>query len=119
MEVEFYCSSNGTNYVKDVIMDQPPKVVKKIWRQLNRVEKYNLNFLTRAGVMKKLHGYELWEIIVNFGNICYRIFCVIREKTYHLLHMFIKKSNSTPYKEIKTALNRAADLDYKLSFARS
>lgn len=119
MEVEFYCSASGTNYIKEFIVGQSPKAAKKIWRQIKRLEGCNLTFLSQAGIIKKLHGYDLWEICVDFGNMCFRILFVIRNITCHLLHGFLKKSNNTPKREIETALRRTKDLDYQLSFTIS
>ena len=98
-------------------MGQPAKAIKTIYRQLKRVGDYELNFLVHAGIIKKLKGYAIWEIIIDFNNVCYRIFCVIRNAVLCLVHGFIKKSNRTPAREIKTALSRIRDLDYKLSLA--
>lgn len=117
MEVEFFSSSGGTYYVGKFIKQQQPKVVKAIYRQLERIERLELNYLTRAGIMKKLHGYNLWEIIVNTGKAFYRIFCVVRENICYLLHGFKKTSNYTKKKEIVTALNRAKQLDLQLALA--
>lgn len=117
MEIEFYHSASGTYYVKEFIMEQQPKAVKAIYRELERIGKYQLSVLTRAGIIKKLHGYDIWEVMVDSGKVCYRIFCAIRKTVCHLLHGFIKKSNKTHLKEIKTTLNRIKDLDYQLSLA--
>lgn len=116
MDIKFHCSSGGRYYVEDSIFDQPPKTVKKIRRDLGLLQKYGLNFMTKSGNMKKLQGYDMYEIIIDFNKICYRIFCVIRQTTCWLLHMFIKKTPNTPLKEIKTALQRVVNLDLKLGF---
>lgn len=115
MEISFYSTSGGTNHVKEFIEDLPPKTVKKITRQLELLEKYGLHFLTKSGTMKKLRGYDIYEMMVAFNKVCYRIFCVIRNATCWLLHIFIKKSNSTPQKEISTTLGRIRDLDLQLA----
>lgn len=112
MEVQIYYSSAGTYYVSDFISSRPDKDKKKIMRNLELVENYGFNFVTHSGTMKKLHGYKLYEIVIKY-KVGYRIFCVIREKTCWLLHIFIKKSNSTPRREIETALQRARDLDIR------
>jgi len=117
MEVEFYCSSSGRNYVGEFIMGIPPKAVKKVYRQLELLKKYGVNFLTHSGTMKKLHGYDIYEMIIDFDKVCYRIFCVIRKAVCWLLHIFVKKSPHTPQREIDTAVKRARDLDYQLALA--
>jgi len=117
MEVEFFCSAEGTNYVGDVIESQLPKGIKKIERQLELIEEMGINYFTYSGCAKKLHGFDLYEIMVSFGKMCYRIFCVIRNTTCWLMHMFVKKSNDTPRREIDTALNRVKILDRRLALA--
>lgn len=119
MEVSFYSTSGGTYQVKEFIEGLPPKTVRKITRQLELLEKYGLHFLTKSGTMKKLQGYDIYEIVVDFNKVFYRIFCVIRNATCWLVHMFTKKSNSTPIREITTALNRIRDLDRQLALAIS
>lgn len=115
MGVEFYCSATGTDYVGDYILGLPAKIQKKIERELELIEKYGFNFLTHSGYAKKLHGYDMYEIIVNFGSLCYRIFCVIRNTTVWLLHIFLKKTNGTPIREINTALSRSKELNLALN----
>ncbi len=117
MEIEFFTSSGGRCYVGEFIEDLPNNTQAKITKRLELLEKHGVNFVTHAGIMKKLHGYELFEIIVNFGKIFYRILCVIRAKTCWLLHMFIKKSRETPAREIETAQNRMRELDLRLALA--
>lgn len=119
MIVETYCSSSGTYYVQETLAKLPPKAVKKIVGRLKLLRQYGVNFLTHSGTMKKLQGYDLYEIVVDFNKVFYRIFCVIRQATCWLLHLFAKKSNDTPLREIKTALQRAKDLDVRLALVIS
>ncbi|MBI4067536.1 type II toxin-antitoxin system RelE/ParE family toxin [Candidatus Gottesmanbacteria bacterium] len=111
MDIQFYTSSNTRNYVGEFIEGLPAKAKKKIIRQLKLLEKYGHNFID----MKKLKGCQLYEITINFNNIGYRILCAIKQTVCWLLHMFIKKSNDTPKKEINTALGRARDLELSLA----
>lgn len=115
MKIDFYCSTGGKYYVKEFISGLPPKTVKKVVRQLELLEKHGLNFVTHSGTMKKLQGYDIYEIKIDFNKICYRIFCVMRKATCWMLHMFIKKSNFTPVREIMTAMSRAQNLDLQLA----
>lgn len=114
MEIQYYCSSGGTNYVGDFIMVLPVKAAKKVRRRLGLVTKYGINFMTHSGTVKKLHGYDLYEIVINFNKVFYRIICSIKNGICWLLHMFTKKSNNTPIREIRTAVQRSRDLDIQL-----
>jgi phage-related protein len=120
MRIEVFSSSSGTYYVKEQLADIPPKAMKKITGKLQLLEKHGMNFVTYAGtVMKKLKGYDLYEIVVDFNKMFYRIFCVIRNATCFLLHMITKKSNNTPLHEIKVAVQRARELDLQLALAKN
>lgn len=110
MVVKFWTSSSTRNYVGEFIEGLPVMAQKKIIRQLELLEKYGRNFID----MKKLKGYDLCEITINFNNIGYRILCVIKNAVCWLLHIFVKKSNETPQREINTALKRAKELNYCL-----
>lgn len=113
MEIQFYTSSTTRNYVGEFIEGLPVKARKKIIRQLKLLEKYGHGYID----MKKLKGCDLYEITINFNNIGYRILCVIKQTVCWLLHMFIKKSNDTPQRELNTALGRAKALDLSLAIA--
>ena len=56
--------------------------------------------------MKKLKGYDLYELRIKFNNAIYRILLMIVETSSWLLHIFIKKTDYTPQKEIDIALVR-------------
>ncbi|MBI2596719.1 type II toxin-antitoxin system RelE/ParE family toxin [Candidatus Daviesbacteria bacterium] len=77
---------------------------RKISRVISFIEIYGLT--TAIPHIKKLTGTPLWEIrILGRDNI--RIFyATLISDSILLLHGFIKKSQSTPDKEINTALNR-------------
>lgn len=115
MTIETWKSASGRDYVKENIERLPLKPKKKIIRMLDLFEKYGPKFMQQAGYMKKLTGYAIYELIIDFNKICYRIFCVIRETACWLLLFFIKKSPGTPLREIKTALARAKELDLFLA----
>lgn len=114
MTVEVWTSSGTQDHVGEFIEELPAKTQKKIIRDLELVEKYG----TRFANMKKLKGNGLYEIKIRYNKIAYRIFCVIRDASCWLLHAFVKKSNSTPLREISTALYRSRELDNYLAFAR-
>lgn len=90
MKIRFYCSSGDRYYVEEFIVDLAhtlPKAVKKIRRDLGLLEKYGVSFMTKSGNMKKLQGYDMYEIIIG----CYRIFCVVRQAACWLLTCLSKR----------------------------
>lgn len=60
---------------------------------------------------KKVSGTDFWELrILGKDNI--RIFCIGNKKDVHIVHVFSKKKQKTPPKEIKVAENRINNLDF-------
>jgi phage-related protein len=107
MEVKYWTAAYTRDYVAEFIEKQPVKMQKKIFRDLDLVEKYGTGFAN----MKKLHGYNMHEIKIK---AC-RILCAVRGAVCWLLHAFIKKSGNTPPHEIKTAFRRMKELDTHLA----
>ena len=60
--------------------------------------------ILRPPYIKKLQD-KLYELRVS-GKVAVRIFYTIVDGKYYLLHGFKKKTEKTPLKEIKTALDR-------------
>jgi len=58
--------------------------------------------------MKKLQR-DLFELRVS-GKVAIRIFYSVIKREFYLLHAFKKKSEKTPAKEIKIAIDRAKEL---------
>jgi phage-related protein len=116
MKIEYYTSSGGESYVEEVILMQAPKMIKKILKTIDMIIDWGVGPSSRAGMMKKLHGYDLYEILVDFNKIFFRILCVLKDGVLYLLSAFCKKSPNTPDREIDTALKRAKQLNTLLAF---
>lgn len=102
-KVVYYTSPSGDNPVQD-FLDQYPQVDAKATRILFNIKEYGLDSVIPH--LKKLSGTPLWEIRI-LGQDNARILYVARkEKQILVLHVFIKKTNKTPSKEIKIALDR-------------
>lgn len=61
------------------------------------------NFTNLTGLVKKLKGFPLWELKIKSIRILY---CTFDNGAVFLLHMFVKDSNKTPARHIKTAMKR-------------
>jgi phage-related protein len=111
MDIRFYTSQSGVEYVSEFIKEKisDVKAKNKILRRLELLEKYDLLNAIRSRLIKKLHGYDLYEIVIDHNRVFYRILCSIGRNTCWLLHMFKKKSNNTPAEDIETALNRSTN----------
>lgn len=80
----------------------------KIDRVIACLREYGIN--TGPPYVKKVSGTKLWELRV-LGQDNIRIFYVAHvNRSFVLLHGFIKKKQKTDKKEIKTALIRLTDI---------
>lgn len=55
---------------------------------------------------KKLKGYDLYEIRVRVRGAWRGFYAYVGKREIHVLHVFQKKTQKTPQKEIDTALSR-------------
>lgn len=102
MIIKFY-KNDFVDPINDFISQQSETTIHKITRQIKYAQEYGL----RPEVLniKKLKGFPIWEIrILGKDNI--RVFCFQQKNIVHLLHIFTKKSEKTPIKEINLALKR-------------
>ena len=103
-DTRFYTQPNKISPIKNFLDKSNETVRTKILRQLKYVQEFGL---TRAVPnLRKLSNTPLWELrILGKDNI--RIFCVsLPNKEIKVLHIFSKKKQKTPQKEIATALRR-------------
>jgi phage-related protein len=86
-------------------LQKPTK--SKVSRYIELLEEYGFNL--RMPYSKRITK-NLYELRIH-GQQEVRIFYTIKLNTAYLLHGFIKKTNRTPMREIKTALARLKSLD--------
>lgn len=109
MTVDFWENPSGRSPVEEFIESLPLKAQKKIVKILELLEKHDTKLMF-SGYMKKLKGYDLYELRIVFSKVYYRILFVIIDSACILLHAFTKKSDDTPVREIETALARAKQI---------
>ena len=100
--VLYFQTKNGYQPVKEFIDSQDIKTQTRIVQSSNLL-KVNGPFL-KPPFIKKLQG-KLYELRIQ-GQSSIRIFYTIKGNNYFLLHVFKKKSQKTPTKELQTALDR-------------
>lgn len=73
-------------------------------RQIMYVQEYGLSFAIPN--IKKIRNTDIWELrILGKDNV--RLFCVSqKDRTIKILHIFKKKSQKTPTKELALAMKR-------------
>ena len=104
--VEFYQSKRGTYPVADFIGNQEKRVRQKVADSIKMLEEAG-PFLM-SPYMKKLLP-NLYELRIK-SKVAIRIFYSPRTGIYYLLHAFIKKSQKTPERELKIALDRMKEI---------
>ncbi|MBL7036710.1 type II toxin-antitoxin system RelE/ParE family toxin [Candidatus Microgenomates bacterium] len=107
-KVSFYRTKSGNTPIDDFILKSEKSVQSKISRQVKYLKEFGLT-QSNPG-LKKVASTNLWEArILGRNNI--RIICVtIINERIVVLHIFKKKSQKTPRRELKLALTRYKDL---------
>ena len=99
-------TGRGEKLVENFILKQSRNVQAKITRMILLLEKYG-SFLGMP-YSKKIDR-KLWELRIS-GKEAFRIFYTVSGKEIILLHIFKKKSQKIPKREIKIALKRMTKL---------
>ena len=105
-KVNFFQTQRGGYPINEFIEGQDEETVAKITSAIDLLEAGG-PFL-KPPYIKKLRD-KLYEVRVS-GKVAIRIFYTIRGNEYYLLHIFKKKSQKTPVREMKTALDRMKEL---------
>jgi len=104
--IEFYLKPNGESPVQKVLdkLDQRTKTkVTDAIKILSESGPY-----LKPPYMKKLIP-NLYELRIK-SQVAVRIFYSPKTNRYYLLHAFIKKSDKTPLKELKIAIDRMKEI---------
>ena len=107
-KVGFYTPRGRASPVKKFLDSCRFSLRAKILRQLKYVEEYGLN--PTIPNIRKITRTPLWELrILGKDNI--RIICMtLSGKKVKVLHIFKKKKQKTPTKEINIALKRRQEI---------
>lgn len=109
MQVVFWTSIRGDSPITEFIDPIPAKAQKKIVRTFELIEKHGMGFIKYFKYCTKLED-GLYELKIRFDKIFYRILFTLERAVCYILHIFKKKTNKIPRREIETALARARNL---------
>lgn len=103
-KVSFYTPKGKVSPIKKFLDPCQPSLRVKILRQLKYAEEYGLNPVIPN--IKKITSTPLWELrILGRDNV--RIICAsLGKKEVKILHIFRKKKQKTPTKELSISLKR-------------
>lgn len=102
---------HGRSPVLKFIKKQAPEHRARIMKDIEFFEEQGLELLAVPSKLKKLKGYaELYELIVDFKGIFYRIIFTVVDGEAWLLEAFKKKDNNTRKTYIANAASRRETL---------
>ena len=102
--VLFFISGSHDNPVKEFLDELEVREQVKVLQIFQYIQEYGLSSVLPH--VKKLSGVPLWEIRVLGRDSIRVVYGVPYEQTVLLLHGFRKKTQKTPEKEIRVALER-------------
>ncbi len=123
MDYKYWEDNQGRSPVLVMVreMEQTDaRSAKSVTKHLQKLQKYPYEQLTRHKLVKKLKGknpFKIHELRLTLPNKFARIFFIVaRDTKAWLLHLIVKKSDSTPPKDIQVAEDRAGDLDRRIRY---
>jgi phage-related protein len=105
-KVKFFKTGRGATPVLDFIENQDNRIKTKFGKLVRLL--INNGPLLRPPQSKKI-AKDLYELRSS-GKDPLRIFYTSKDKIYYLIHIFKKKSQKTPPRELKTALDRIKEI---------
>ncbi|MBI4036831.1 type II toxin-antitoxin system RelE/ParE family toxin [Candidatus Daviesbacteria bacterium] len=102
--IYYQAPKQNNSPVYDFIESLNAKAKSKIINTIDLLEEYGTSL--GSPHVKKLVGTDLWEIRILGQDNIRILYIAIVDKTFLLLHGFIKKKQKTDKREINTALAR-------------
>jgi len=105
--IRFYQTANGRSPIEEYLKKLNDRTLAKVLAVFKLIETQEI---VPVQYFKKLRGHELWECRVSLAGRSYRFLGFLERGSVVLLtHGFEKKSQKTPEREIKRALEYKAD----------
>lgn len=104
--VKFFQTARGDIPVREFIKEQDKATYAKILSYISLLQTHGPYL--KPPYIKKLQA-GLYELRIS-GKVAIRIFYTIYNNEYYLLHAFKKKTQKTPSKEVKIALDRIKEV---------
>lgn len=110
-KIFLYKNSSGKELINDFIDSFSNHDIVKIRLDVRLLKEYGLNLLSTSKI-KKISGVpNLYELRIKASVQIRLFFAYFPPDNFIILHGFIKKTNKTPKKEIKTAISRKKEFD--------
>lgn len=101
-KVKFFQTARGDSPVETFIREQDETTYAKILHSIKLL--IDSGPFLKPPYIKKLQS-KLYELRIS-GKDSFRLFYTINNGEYHILHAFRKKSQKTPTRELKVAIDR-------------
>lgn len=112
-KVEYYQRENGNIPVVEFLLELPPKLRAKAYREIELLQEHGIYL--QEPYVKSIKGDQykgLFELRIKLGSDASRIFYFTYHKdTFVLLNGFLKKTNKTPKMELEKANKYRADYE--------
>lgn len=100
-EIVFYRTKDGKCPIEEFLDSLSGQVTQKIIWVLEILENQGI---LPATYFKKIINTDIWECRIQFGTNIYRLLCFFDKGSIIVLtHGFIKKTQKTPYNEMRKA----------------
>ena len=105
----FYKTSSGRDIIADFIINSENNVKDKIRIAIRIFEKYGLELLRTKWLKKIYHAPNIYELRITGGKQIRLLFIAYNSQVFLIIHIFVKKTQKIPDKELKVALKRAKE----------
>ncbi|MEX0722103.1 MAG: type II toxin-antitoxin system RelE/ParE family toxin [Balneolaceae bacterium] len=99
LQVKFFRSASGREYVREWLLDLEKKDRKAIGEQIKLVQ---FGWPVGMPLVRKMES-DIWEIRINLSDRIARILFTVVEDSMILVNGFIKKSQKSPEKETENS----------------
>ena len=111
MELQNYQTPAGSCPLEEYLNSLNEKTRKKVFRNLERLEREGFSLLRTSDIFSKITGYQdLSELKIKFNKMEHRVICGKTKMGLYTLDGFSKKEGKLKQKDITRSLNRLEEL---------
>lgn len=105
-KIYFYKTTSGKEVILDFINDLNPGLIIKVRNAIRIFEECGLALLSTKLVKKVSKTPPVFELRITGSQQIRLLFSEVKPNIFLFTNIFIKKSQKTPIKEIKTSIHR-------------
>ncbi|MFA6017387.1 MAG: type II toxin-antitoxin system RelE/ParE family toxin [Patescibacteria group bacterium] len=105
----FYKTSSGKDIITDYILNCENNLKNKIRTGIKIFEDYGLELLKTKWLKKIYHNPSIYELRITGGKQIRFLFIQYNQQVFLIIHVFVKKTQKIPIKELKIALKRTKE----------